>query len=814
MAADAFYVGFDLGTTNSAAAVFDGERAHIVRNAVGSPLTPSVVRIDGRGRVTVGDKARKFAERDPENTVMEFKRLMGTAATYAFPAAGVQRTAEELATEVLRSLRADVAAQFGIEPKRAVISVPALFELAQSAATTKAALAAGFERVELIQEPIASALASGWSAEDGEGYWLVYDLGGGTFDVSLLESNSGFLRVVGHDGDNFLGGRDVDAAIVDWAISTSQDGAAAGLSRSNPEHTAAIEQLKRAAEETKIELSRAEEAALSPAIPLHGLGLELDLTLTRAELERLCAPLIDRSLDVCEALLHEHGVHGAALRKVVFVGGPTMMPVLRRRVLERLGAPAADGLDPMTLVARGAAIYAATSNLDARGEVADAREQTLWLQYPPVSSDTEPFVVGRAIGAATEALHAVTLVRSDGWRSTSAVLDAERSFAVQVQLEVGRSNVFRVEGVGRDSAPLPVHPSEIKIFQGLTIADPPLSRSVGVALANDRVRVYFERGTPLPARCTFAHTTTMTVAPGAEHSVLRIPIVQGEHDAAHLCRLVGTLEIPAHAVRATLPAGSAVEVTLELDRGGSLAARALIPALAQVFERVETLLVPGVDPSQLAPHFERLVERLTALRASAFREARRELILVLERADARVLEVERDLAAARGGDLDAAQRARRNLIELDAEIEGGEQARHWPELSAKAARDASRASAWIESYGTAQERRMLEEAVDRMGEALRRHDIRDLKRQADVVSRLGHAAWLRDPDAWPNMFEAAAARVHDARDLPRAQAIVEQGRRAMAAHDNEGVRTATRSLWALLPEQVRVLEHGMDSGVR
>jgi len=217
------YVGIDLGTSNSTAAAFDGEVLTVVRNGQGSMLTPSVVRIDGRGNVLVGARARRFLDADPANTRSEFKRLMGTTHKLEFPASGNVRRPEELAAEVLKSLRQDVADQLGVAPARAVISVPALFELHQTAATSEAARIAGFERVELIQEPVASAIAAGWSQEKhgqsgSSGPWLVYDLGGGTFDVSLLESQEGMLRVVGHDGDNFLGGRDFDLALVDWIL--------------------------------------------------------------------------------------------------------------------------------------------------------------------------------------------------------------------------------------------------------------------------------------------------------------------------------------------------------------------------------------------------------------------------------------------------------------------------------------------------------------------------------------------------------------------------------------------------------------------
>src|SRR5580693_813660 len=300
------YVGIDLGTTNSAAAVFDGELVSVVRNAQGATVTPSIVRIDKQGRITVGTRARRFVEQDSANTAAEFKRLMGTERAIEFPASGAKKKPEELSAEILKALRQDIADQLGVAVERAVISVPALFELPQSAATSEAARLAGFARVELLQEPIASALAAGWRADDdGAGTWLVFDLGGGTFDASLLETRDGLLRVVGHDGDNFLGGRDFD-----WAIT---EHLASRLSvvpqRSNPEHTAALRALRLAAEDAKIELSRGDRAQVTLAQPLRvdDQDVEVDLELDRATVERLCAPLIDRSLDVCVRLLSNNG---------------------------------------------------------------------------------------------------------------------------------------------------------------------------------------------------------------------------------------------------------------------------------------------------------------------------------------------------------------------------------------------------------------------------------------------------------------------------------------------------------------------------
>src|SRR5881394_3749978 len=229
------HVGIDLGTSNSTVALFDGDTVSIVSSATGETLTPSVVRIDARGGRTVGRRAVRGLESDPANTRGEWKRLMGTAERLPFEASGAAVLPEELSAAVIGSLLADVRDAAGFAPRAAVISTPALFELPQNHATTRAGRLAGLEEVVLIQEPIASALAAGWRA-DQDGTWLVFDLGGGTLDVSLLETAEGRLRVIDHAGDNFLGGKDIDGALVEWAIAAlDRRGAALEAARARPD---------------------------------------------------------------------------------------------------------------------------------------------------------------------------------------------------------------------------------------------------------------------------------------------------------------------------------------------------------------------------------------------------------------------------------------------------------------------------------------------------------------------------------------------------------------------------------------------------
>lgn len=823
--ASPLFAGFDLGTTNSAAAVFDGDKVTIIRNAQGGALTPSVVRLDKEGRVTVGERARRFEARDPGSVRSEFKRLMGTGRAVTFPSSGQTRLPEQLAAEILRSLRADVKAQLGVLPMQAVVSVPALFELPQSAATSEAARLAGLERVELIQEPIASALAAGWSASEGGGRWLVYDLGGGTFDASVLDEREGLLRVIAHGGDNFLGGRDLDAAIVDHLVELLASRHGVELHRDDPHHGPVLDALKAIAEEAKIELSRAPEALLAPAMPieLDGRELSFEEPLSRATLEALATPLVDRTIEVCRRLMEETKTREGELTRIVLVGGPTVTPWLRHRVAEALGAPIAEGHDPMTLVATGAALFAATTGLSATparpesgGSGTSAPGRRVLLNFPPMSADLTPHIVGRVVEPrAQPAIEAVRVRRADGlFESDWVLLDHEGAFVLPTELLPRRPNVFQLEARDAEGVRIATEPSTVTIVQGVTIGDPPLSRTIGVALADDSVQVYFDRGTPLPARRTFTHHTVEAAVRGAEQNVLRIPIVQGELGRAHLCRLVGAIDISGRALSDHLPSGSKVEMTLELDRGGRLTARAYVPVLDQVFDQVARLLVPDADPETLAASFESLRARVAELRTEAFRRRWAAVLGKLVTVETSFAELERSIAAARGGDADAAQKARRSLLELDASVDAAELEKQWPELEDEARHAVLWATGWVQEHGTEGERRMLGELSASVDKARDAKDAPELQRHVKQVRQLGYQCFQRDPEVWQTELEQASSNVDRATDIVRARALVAEGRELVRNADHRGLRRVVEKLWGLMPPDVQARRRSYDSSVR
>jgi molecular chaperone DnaK len=330
-------------------------------------------------------------------------------------------------------------------------------------------------------------------------------------------------------------------------------------------------------------------------------------------------------------------------------------------------------------------LFAGTVALDGRPsgpatrQVGDAAGPKVWLQFPAMTSDLSPFVVGKLLDR-SGAVKKVKIDRADGEWHSDPTPWADGTFAIMVRLLPRQNTSFDVSGELADGSTVALDPPQFSITHGTTLGEPPLSRSVGVALADNRVQVYFNRGSPLPIRRTFVLRTVETVNPDSAGHALKVPIVQGEFTLAHLCRLVGTLEIPASALTAALPAGADVEIMLELDRGGQLRARARIASIDQVFDQVALLVTPQVPLAAMDDALAKLRVRAADLSRSAFHGRSGKAAARLSAALPRLEDAQRNIAAARGGDLDAGEQARRELSDFDALLAEVEADQAWPEL--------------------------------------------------------------------------------------------------------------------------------------
>jgi molecular chaperone HscC len=340
-------VGIDLGTTNSLVAVWRGESTELVPNALGQFLTPSVVGLDDQGRVLVGQAARERLHTHPRLTASLFKRHMGSATEVRL--GGKSFRPEELSALVLKSLKEDVERAFGETVHEAVISVPAYFSDAQRKATRIAGELAGLKVEKLINEPTAAALAYGLHQRDKETSFLVFDLGGGTFDVSILELFDGVMEVRASAGDNFLGGEDFDSVLLEHFIDHHRQ--AEGF----PERSSIIQPLRREAERVRKALGQDSSAEFSLRVD----GQQWTQTITAQQLATLYTPLLERLRAPIERALRDARIRVSDLNEILLVGGTTRMPLVRKLAAGLFGRFPSISLDPDEVVAHGAAIQAA-----------------------------------------------------------------------------------------------------------------------------------------------------------------------------------------------------------------------------------------------------------------------------------------------------------------------------------------------------------------------------------------------------------------------------------------------------------------------
>ena len=347
-------VGIDLGTTNSCIAVQEGDQTTIIANSEGMRTTPSVVAFTKEGERLVGQLAKRQAIVNADHTIMSIKREMGT--DYRVDIDGKKYSPQEISAMILQKLKRDAEDYLGEPVTQAVITVPAYFTDAQRQATKDAGTIAGLEVLRIINEPTAACLAYGENKKE-EHKILVFDLGGGTFDVSILDVGEGVFEVLATAGDNRLGGDDWDNRIVDWM--TAEFKKSEGIDLKNDRM--AMQRLREAAEKAKVELSSMTETTISlPFITANQSGPKhLEMKLTRAKFEEMTADLMDRTITPTKRALEDSGLKSSEVDKILLVGGSTRMPMVQKKIVELLGKEPTKGINPDECVAAGAAIQGA-----------------------------------------------------------------------------------------------------------------------------------------------------------------------------------------------------------------------------------------------------------------------------------------------------------------------------------------------------------------------------------------------------------------------------------------------------------------------
>jgi len=811
--------GIDLGTTNSCIAVLEGTAPRIIRTNERAEVTPSAVSFDAKGRMHVGEwaKSQQLSTDGWEyaDVCLEFKLGMGhPEPLHTFQVNGKRMTPEELSAEVLVKLRNDVQREMREEISAAAISVPAAFDTPQCSATDRAAKLAGLPFSPLIQEPVAAALAYGFQTTSDRTFWMVYDFGGGTFDVAIVQVRDEQIQVVNHGGDNHLGGKLVDWEIVNQLLIPAvkkermlapEDGEWEGIARV----------LKYEAEKAKIRLSEDDVTDIQFRqlfVDAKGAGVPFEYELRKSDVERLAERYIERSINRCKTVLREARLTPSDIEKLILVGGPTLMPLFREMLGERLGIPLEFREDPLTVVARGAAVFAGTQlapEKSKRPVSLSTGQFKLELDYQPIGDEAEPAIGGKIVTTEERILRGYTIEFVESrtlWRSGKIDVNESGAFIATVHAERDRQNEFVVE-LRDDKGNLhDTVPDRFAYTIGITVSAQTVVNNIGIALADGEMLVFIERNTPLPAKCRKHGLRTLTaIRSGDSGTSLRIPVVEGKNGRADRNRLIGYLEVPGDKFSRDVPLGSTVEVTIVVDESRLPHVTAYVPHSDDEFEEVLDPKLHKTVIEDLENLVERAKQRLDEVgeRARKAGSTRAEELLKQIEDEGLTEEVNTPLVSMQREDQEALDRRQSQRIDLDEKLDEIEDLIAWPALVLEAETQISAGRPLVEEYGDPQDNDDFSRLEKNVQKAIASKNPDLLQQRVRSLSQLVMEVLMKQPGFWVAQLERLADEHRDSmRDQAEAERLIAQGRRSINNGDVEGLQTAVRQLYGLLPDAI------------
>ena len=832
--------GIDLGTTNSSIALCRRGEVRVFQSAELMNVTPSVVYVSKAGRLLVGKRAYDTWVADPQNAQAQFKRWMGFSDELNFPSSGKQFSAEELSAEVLKTLRADAQRQTGEAVDAAVITVPAAFGSLQCDATGRAARRAGFVESPLLQEPIAAAIAYGATPASRDQRWMVFDLGGGTLDIAIVSTRNDRLAVLEHEGNNRLGGKDIDEAIAEAFL-------LAPLSQAfrlpeDAERQRLMRALIRQAELAKIALSSAEETV----VELFDLGEDLDgkpieatITIKRSEMESKVAPIFDRCLEQVKRALERARLEPKDLDRILLVGGPTQMPMLRSAITDALGAKLDYSLDPMTVVAHGAALYASTIERTtpsatptpapaAKPASGGTKAVSIQLAYERASGSPQSPVAG--IIESADAIADIKIDAAGGFWSSSWVAVAHGAFQTEVTLNPAKPVThFTLAARDRAGNAVAVAPNEFSITSMLPMAAAPLPHTIAIELSTlhgvTSFDPVFKRHCPLPAEVKKIYKAERTLRPSETESTLPIKFweIEVSEDPQEKW-WAGCVHIRAERIKRPIPEGTEMSLTVKIDASRKISVQVYIPLLDQTFADDVFVPDPPTARSKIDQELALCFERIHHVRAEIYESDRADLAPMLDALEQRAEAIAEQIEARkqRAGSLDpdamlapvdALRKLRVQLMQIEEQLQIGAET---PTVSRRMRWIVRHVERIVLEHGTSTEQAeftKLQEQYDRCTES---GDARGLKWVKDQLWELRYHIVKDKMWYWQERLAYLKTPGQNFLNKDQAAQHIAQADAANAKNDMAALRSAVNRASALLPpDQVEsAQEQAAQSGLR
>lgn len=587
--------GIDLGTTNSAICRMENGEPIIKKTDTLKDTLPSCVSFTRKKIIKVGDsayndlrmdKARNTKTLDKqknENVFVEFKRTMGLDKVYYSSNMQQGYTSEQLSAEILKALKTFITDD---QVDAAVITIPAKFKADQIAATKRAATLAGIRYSELLQEPIAAAMAYGLSSEQKSGKFVVFDFGGGTFDVALLVVEDGIMQVLDTEGDNYLGGKNLDYAIVDEILIPylQENFTIDSILNNETKRNILRDAVKYYAEQIKNQLSFNLKADVTSQLDEFGEDddgepIELDLVVTQDELKIVLTPIFQKAIDITKHLINRNSLVSSDISNLILVGGPTFSPILRSMLKEQITENINTSIDPMTAVATGAALYASGQSYDSDKNL-EQGTIALDVTFPSSTVNDTEYISVKTLPKESKGNIPSTLfveITRDGWSSGKISID-EIGDVIECQLRKGRANGFTIKTYNDRGDIIPCFPKEFTIMQGMVVGEAVLPFNIGVeAYSDEKEKDLFvpipglEKNKPIPAigqKYDF-FKVPKDLHPGNEQDRLIIPIYQGnygmEGTSATFNDHVTDIIITGEDIPSFVPADSGINLTVKVD---------------------------------------------------------------------------------------------------------------------------------------------------------------------------------------------------------------------------------------------------------